>query len=315
MSAEATSDRILPGGLLGYLEDFVYQQTGSDHTLILRGWILGGNSRVRSVILKQQKGSSVSVPYGLPRPDVAREYPHDLHARKAGFGGSITLARSNLRQVKVDICAVLEDGREIRCFSRSYTPIDDGLNAAGKVRVGGFLRTAAQKAIAAYRDGRLSLSPNYWFNGLKWHYYSIVAPGRPVSAERERRIRYRHALKTFFDSRELLSWSHENPRVSIVVVPSKRAELTLRCLRGLHGLSLAIELIIVDAGSSRETARLLSQLEGVTIRRQRRSRSLWTNVRRGRPGGVDRGCSFRERRCRGASGKRGSSDEDFGECR
>jgi glycosyltransferase involved in cell wall biosynthesis len=275
MSAEATSDRILPGGLLGYLEDFVYQKTGSEHTLILRGWILGGNSRVRSVILRQQKGASVSVPYGLPRPDVAREYPHDLHARKAGFGGLVTLPRSNSRQVEVDICAVLENGREIRCFARTYTPQDDGLDASGRIRVGSFLKTAANKAIAAYRDGRLSLSPGYWFNGLKWHYYSIVAPGAPISAQRERRSRYRHALQTFFESGELLSWPRENPRVSIIVVPTGPAELTLRCLRGLHELSLPVELIIVDTGLSRQTARLLNQLQGVTIRRQRRSRSLW----------------------------------------
>ena len=72
-----------------------------------------------------------------------------------------------------------------------------------------------------------------------------------------------------------MSWPHENPRVSIIVVPSVPAELTLRCLRGLQGLSLHVELIIVDAGASRETKRLFDRLEGVTIRRQRRSRTLW----------------------------------------
>src|SRR5262245_656091 len=275
MSAEARSDRILPGDLLGYLEDFVYQKSGSDHTLILRGWILGRNPRVRSVVLRQQGGTSVSVPYGLPRPDVAREYPHDLNARKAGFGGLITLPRSNSRQVKVDICAVLENGHEIPCFSRTYTPQDDGLDASGRIRVGSFLKTSAKKAIAAYRDGRLSLSPSYWLNGLKWHYYSIVAPGAAVNAERERRNKYRHALQTFFESGELLSWPRESPQISIIVVPTGPAELTLRCLRGLHELPVPAELIIVDAGSSRPTARLLNQLRGVTIRRQQRSRSLW----------------------------------------
>ena len=85
MSVEATSERILPGGLLGYLDDFVYQQTGGDHTLILRGWILDRDSRVRSVVVRQEKGTSVSVPYGLSRPDVASEYPHDFACAQSWF--------------------------------------------------------------------------------------------------------------------------------------------------------------------------------------------------------------------------------------
>jgi glycosyltransferase involved in cell wall biosynthesis len=275
MSAKATSDRVLPGGLLGYLDDFEYQKTGSDHTLILRGWILGGKSRVRSVIVKQQKGTSLSVPYGQPRPDVAREYPHDPHAKAAGFGGVITLAPSNSRDQKVDICAVLENGREVRCFSRSYIPRDDGLNASGRIRVGSFLRTATQKAIAAYRDGRLSLAPSYWLRGLKAHYYSIVAPDARPDLEQERRNRYRHALKTFFNSHVSLSWPQADPRVSIVLVPSGPAEFTLRCLRGLQGLAIYVDLIIVDNGRSSETSRLLDRLDGVRIQRQRNSASPW----------------------------------------
>jgi O-antigen biosynthesis protein len=275
MSADATSDRVLPGGLLGYLEDFEYQKAGSDHALVLRGWILGGSSRVRSVILKQQKGKAVPVPYGLPRPDVAAAYPNDPYASKAGFGGLVTLPRSTSRDTEVAICAVLENGREIRCFSRSYIPLHDASPESGKIHVVSFVRTAAQKAVAAYRDGRLSLSPAYWLRGLKGHYYSTVDPGAPANAERERRHRYRYALKAFLNSNDVLSWSTKKPRTSIILVPSVRPELTLRCLQGLQGLSCDVDLIIIDDGSSRDTLRLLERMKGVTLHRQPKSRSPW----------------------------------------
>jgi glycosyltransferase involved in cell wall biosynthesis len=274
MSGAATSDRVLPGGLLGYLEDFEFQQAGSEQTLALRGWILGRNSRVESVILRQN-GNRVSVPYGLVRPDVAEAYPDHPHAPKAGFGGLVTLPRSGSRGAIVDICAVLDNGREIRCFSRSYTPKDDGLTASGKIHVGSFFRTAAQKTIAAYKDGRLSLSPSYWIRGLKGHYYSIVAPGTAANLEIERRKRYRYALREFFNSGDSLSWPRGSPRISVIVIPSRAPELTLRCLRAIKGTSLQVEVIIVDSGGSRESSRLLQRLDGVTIRRQPKSRSPW----------------------------------------
>src|SRR5262249_19295988 len=160
--------------------------------------------------------------------------------------------------------------REIRCFSRSYTPQDDGLTESGKIHVGSFFKTAADKAIAAYRDGRLSLAPSYWIRGLKGHYYSIVAPGAPANLEIERRKRYRYALGEFLNSGQPLSWPQGNPRICIIVVPSRAPELTLRCLRGLQGLSFPAEILIVDSGGSREASRLLERLDGVTIRRQRR---------------------------------------------
>src|SRR3954468_15348868 len=104
MGVEAASDRVLPGGLLGYLEDFEFQETGSERTLILRGWILG-NSSVRSVILKHN-GTPLSVPYGLVRPDVADAYPDNPHAARAGFGGFIYLPRARPRRATVEICAI-----------------------------------------------------------------------------------------------------------------------------------------------------------------------------------------------------------------
>src|SRR5204862_2171884 len=130
-------------------------------------------------------------------------------------------------------------------------------------------------AIAAYRDGRLSLSPSYWIRGVKGHYYSIVAPGAPANLEIERRKTYRSALRQFFNSGQSLSWPQGSRRISIIVVASRAPELTLRCLRGLLGLSLHVEVIIVDSGGPREASRLLQRLEGVTIRRQRKSRSAW----------------------------------------
>src|SRR5438552_7709 len=162
MRAEGETDRVLPGGLLGFLDDFEYRQTGGNHLLVVRGWILGGDSRVRSVVVKRQHGATVSIPYGLPRPDVADAYPEDPQAQTSGFGGLVTVPRPNSGPEEVEICAVLESGREVPCFSRSYAPQEFGLTPSGRVRIGGFLESAARKALAAYRDGRLSFSPGKW---------------------------------------------------------------------------------------------------------------------------------------------------------
>ena len=277
MRAEGKTDRVLPGGLLGFLDDFEYRQTGGKHLLVVRGWILGGDSRVRSVVVKRQQEATVSIPCGLPRPDVADAYPEDPQAQTSGFGGLVTVPRPNSGPEEVEICAVLESGREVPCFSRSYAPQEFGLTPSGRVRIGGFLESAARKALAAYRDGRLSFSPGKWLRDVKSHYRTMAASGAaPADLEQQDLgIRYLADLQTFFDSHLWLSWPQRNPRVSIILVLSERPELTLRCLRGLQGLSQTVEMIIVDNACWGDTSRLVERLDGVRIVRQPKRIASW----------------------------------------
>ena len=270
MAGDADSERVLPGGLIGYLDFYLQQKVGGDDVLSLQGWILGGDSRVRSVVLKRQRGPAIPIAYGLSRPDVAEAYPEHPSALMAGFAGQVTIPLTPIHRLlpeKIEICAIVDGGQEVCCFSRSF-PIR-------KPRVETFVSAAVRRLIAAYRDGRLSSA---LFKRLRAKLESRKAAAREraarqmspekASADLKEALAglQRVRLHSFLDSHSRLSWPpHGVPRVSIVLVLSNRAELTLQCLRSLQGLAVPVEIIIFDNASTDETSRLMDRLDGVKI--------------------------------------------------
>src|SRR5258705_1644978 len=161
MAGDADSERVLPGGLIGYLDFYFHQKVGGEDVLSLQGWILGGDSRVRSVVLKRKRGPAIPIAYGLSRPDVAEAYPEHPSAMMAGFAGQVTIPLTPIHRLlpeKIQICAIVAGGREVCCFSRSF-PIRKPPEET-------FVSAAGRRVIAAYRDGRLS-SPLFTPSGAK----------------------------------------------------------------------------------------------------------------------------------------------------
>ena len=273
----------LPDGLLGYLDDFEHQEAGGDDVLSFRGWILGIDSRVQSVVMKRKKGEAVPISYGLPRPDVAVAYPEEPSAVVAGFAGLVTLRRTAIERLlpeQIEICAVLESGQEVSCFSRSFPLTSPGAPVSGRVQLETFVRTVAQKTTAAYRDGRLSFSPLKWLRDLQYQYRVMAVEQRaarqrsqaamPAALKQDVAGLHSLMLQSFLDSHTRLSWpQHAAPRVSIILILSNRAEMTFQCLYSLRALPLPVEIIVVDNASTNETSRLLERLDGVRILRQR----------------------------------------------
>src|SRR5262245_55671505 len=117
MGEGVQTDRVLPEGLLGRLENL--EREADDHgVLFLRGWILGNGSRVKAVILKRKNGYVIPVPYGLPRPDIAGAFPQDASAAKSGFAGQIVIGRPSsgprdrLSTEQIEIYAEVENGKQ-----------------------------------------------------------------------------------------------------------------------------------------------------------------------------------------------------------
>lgn len=73
-------------------------------------------------------------------------------------------------------------------------------------------------------------------------------------------------LNQFLSSEEVISFSTVSPEVSIVIVAFNKAELTLECLRHLHkNIQINSEVIVVDNGSTDQTAKMLSKVVGIKI--------------------------------------------------
>lgn len=283
MNEDSTVGPTLPSSLLGFLDGFEHHEAEDGDLISLHGWILGNGSRVQSVFIQRAKGTPVSVSYGLSRPDVAAAYPEKPGAATAGFAGMVTLKRAASHTDspdQIEICVVLENGRNVSCFSRSLTVQRVALPAPVELRGRALMSSIAKKAVVAYRDGRLSFSPLKWFRDARYHYRASIAEQAAVrerfvfvvSPEVKQQVwdQHRLALESFFDSDSRLSWpQHSAPRVSVVLVLFNRAELTLHCLNALRTSSMPTEIIIVDNASTDETSRLLDRLDGVKILRKR----------------------------------------------
>jgi GT2 family glycosyltransferase len=150
--------------------------------------------------------------------------------------------------------------------------------ARRRVGAGELVLSALERAARALRERRLPLSPSRWLRNLvDLHQEMSGEPARRTRARLDEaqasrpdlEALHRAKLELFLASGAslLLEAAHE-PRVSIVLVLFNRAELTLACLRSLAGVSLPVEVLIVDNASSDQTGELLGRLEGARVVRQ-----------------------------------------------
>jgi GT2 family glycosyltransferase len=268
----ATDERLLSGGCVGYLDTPHPGQVIDDDVLTVRGWVLGGQAPVDGLTLRHGRTTAIKMSCDLARTDVAQAYPDHEDAATSGFEARIDLRNYPAGRWSFELWAA-EGGHEpAAIFSRHVT-----IRRARPLTFFEILRTAFAKAIAAFRDGRLSASPAQWVRDLRLHHAEmrrLAAPqSRNTAPFASRDIKdaltqlYLAQLRCFLDSGARLTFAPvPEPVVSIVLVLFNRAELTLRCLRSLlETASLPFEIILVDNGSTDLTDAMLSRLDNVTM--------------------------------------------------
>ncbi|HZS36048.1 MAG TPA: glycosyltransferase [Polyangia bacterium] len=265
------------GALEGFLNSPRPDEAVANGILQVRGWVFSRGAPVKELILHAPGIAERRIPVGLPRADVSKLFPRDPLAAQSGFDERVLLP-SGRGPLDVELWALLDGGERVLAFARRVMR-EGGARAFDLGEARDFLRTAAQKAVRAYREGRLPASPRHWLRNLALHYREMLLERRSApppaivpagNAKELLTAECRVALRALLDSGARLSWPHCNePRVSVILVLHNRAELTLRCLRSLRALEVPIELILVDNASEDETGALLERLDGARILRNR----------------------------------------------
>lgn len=96
----------------------------------------------------------------------------------------------------------------------------------------------------------------------------LRAPRRPASLHRARR-RYRLRCLVnfvwFLLRGKQLRFSNTDPQISVVIVLYRKADLSLACFQSLQAQGMDLDVILVNNGIDWGTARLLRQVEGITL--------------------------------------------------
>jgi GT2 family glycosyltransferase len=251
-------DHEIVPGVRGWLESPMPADAAGD-CLFVGGWVFSTTSGVADIWI--QLGSERRpLRMRLPREDVAAAYPNEASALESGFSGYVEFdGGPSSRPRSLAIHAALEDGRTIQLFTR-------------RLRVSG---TAESPIAAAIRQviarPRLLLSPGAWRAGWRM----VARPGGVSTAVRQPAAdasvlfdtMSRAVLANFLASGARLTMpSTEPPQVSVIVAVWNRADLTLGCLRALAAQAgVSFETIVIDNGSSDETAALLRRVDGVNV--------------------------------------------------
>jgi GT2 family glycosyltransferase len=174
--------------------------------------------------------------------------------------------------------AVLANGARPVAFARTVQV--GGTNSPSLPH---YFWTAAQKAVRAFREGRLPLSPRKWLRDLRLHWHDVQTEAPAIVARDERprgeakqafAARRSDELDAFLGAGDRLIFSAcDRPRVSVIVVIWNRAELLLGCLRALAP-EREIELFLVDNASTDRTPALLSRIDGARILRNTENRGF-----------------------------------------
>jgi GT2 family glycosyltransferase len=218
--------------------------------LALRGRLRGLKAGVQRLVLKRAGAADVALAV----------------AADGRFDATVALAWDERGPIALELWADLDGGERVRAFSLEVSGDPPPEARPSALR---FARTAAHKAWAALREGRLPLSPSAWLRDLKLHWAELA--DRPPIAEAESSSRRaveaacKTALASFLDgNRRLALPTSEAPELSILIVAYQRAELLLRCLESL-ATSKPFEVIVIDNASSDATPALLARVDGARI--------------------------------------------------
>ncbi len=116
MSDPPHDERECADGVFGWLESPRPYDAGLDCVLI-SGWTFSRTSRVTDVSARIGN-HRWSVEYGMRRDDVKAAYPADAGAAQSGFLTFVEIDRAAPRPERLEVWCRLENGREVRLFTR-----------------------------------------------------------------------------------------------------------------------------------------------------------------------------------------------------
>ena len=245
MSGSIRDEREITDGVYGWLESPGPQDRDLEDVLV-SGWTFSRRARIIEVFVKVTDHRE-NVRYGLRRGDVQEAYPADSGAAYSGFLAFLKVGRPSFGPVRMEIWGRVEDGPDIKLFTRQLTSHPVAAVARRSVRQA---KSTSSAVLRMFRLGR-STEPA-----------STLSAGREALESSSRLM-----LRTFLASGASLHYpEHPAPLVSIVVVLWNRAELTFRCLRAVSELrGLPVEVVLVDNQSTDETPELLARVVGATV--------------------------------------------------
>lgn|GEM_PF-3832190 len=199
---------------------------------------------------------------------VARQVPIDHGA----FAHQLPLGRADHGPTELELWTVASDGTRQLWQRRQVTlarqaPPWRGLGT----RVWG----AADKAVRAWRAGRLSADPRQWLYLWRRHLAESaeMADAETRLAPARQAIDAKRVLGALLDGNQRVTVpSSASPRVTVIIVVYKRPELLLAALRSLPDQDL--EVVLVDNASGPETARLLDRIDGAVLVRNTDNRGF-----------------------------------------
>ena len=165
---------IVPSGdLIGCLDTPTINEINVNGTIIVIGWLCSRNARIESLLLVRDDLPEEPITYSLPRPDVGQVFPDIPNSGLSGFRWNIFLDQNFSGNITIKIWAILENGEKICCFARRITINPSTPPEIQRLNPYIFVYGAVQKAIAAYKHGRLSASPVEWLRKLKRYYQQL----------------------------------------------------------------------------------------------------------------------------------------------
>ncbi|OYE05969.1 glycosyltransferase [Nostoc sp. 'Peltigera membranacea cyanobiont' 232] len=172
-------NEIFPTGYLqGNLETPRLKENNINDNLLVSGWLFSREAKIKSLILVRDNLLENKIEYGFSRPDVYQAYPDVEHAGSSGFIHSLSLNNQHSGYIDIQIWAIFETGQPICCFARrvNFQPLSRNNYVKNKGSLRNlllFVRSVVIKAITAYKQGRLPLSPALWIYHLRRYYRQI----------------------------------------------------------------------------------------------------------------------------------------------
>ena len=161
------------GELRGFLESPNFIEKNTNGILRVSGWVLHKTAKIAALMLVRDNLPEEEITYGTPRPDVAKVFPDITTAGESGFGANIALGPTYSGNLEIKIWVILENGKRFCCFGRKIKV--QALSQPRGVNPYLFIYGVVNKALVAYKQKRLPLSPIAWMRYLRRYYRQLNA--------------------------------------------------------------------------------------------------------------------------------------------